>query len=189
MTDDSRHDRSGPAEPGCAQPDLAALSDGDARALDWLAENGWQHQIAPADVRSRASAAGDLLTPLGPPLAASQPGETWMGVAFAGAVASIEAATSAADSAQLTEEDADALDAWILAEGRVSRVPLSLRERASAHDQIHRLLTASADASLPHDGLIDRALAAIDGFEAASGDRAASPRGRLTLSDLGSIAA
>lgn len=157
------------------------LSQDDAAALDWLLEHGWSAEGAPPEIVRRITALLGVLDGLG--------------VGGSSSPARVEAVLAAISQSEgvptLSDDDQDALDAWVLAGYREDRVPAALRERARAHARLASLIVSQDPAEPGPFGLVEATLARIDSAVAA-GTTQPDPvraRGRLRLADVASIAA
>lgn len=159
------------------------LSEADANAVD-----RWMAGEAPSDAREQrlaqllgllnaqsAISADDTLTDL-----------TMLRIMRAtGSQASIDAD----ETPELTPMDAEALDAWMLAGGRVDRVPAALRERAQ---KLHGLATLVSQGPEPvvSGDMVDKLMTKVAETPSKRGE-AEQPEiaGRIRMADLMSIAA
>ena len=92
-------------------------------------------------------------------------------------------------AAELTPLDAEALDAWMLAEGRVDRVPSAMRDRAARHHALADLVCEGPAPAVSPD-LVDKLMTRV-AQTPTKGETASQPdiAGRIRIADLMSIAA
>lgn len=90
---------------------------------------------------------------------------------------------------ELTPMDAEALDAWMLAEGRPERVPMALRERALKLHGLATLVSQGPEPAVSSD-MVDKLMTKVAETPTKRGE-AEQPEiaGRIRLADLMSIAA
>lgn len=90
---------------------------------------------------------------------------------------------------ELTPLDAEALDAWMLAGGRVDRVPAALRERAARHEAMANMVSEGPTPAMSAD-LVDTLMTRVAQTPAATQTNDQPEiAGRIRLADLMSIAA
>ncbi|MGP1272594.1 MAG: hypothetical protein ACTS22_04620 [Phycisphaerales bacterium] len=142
------------------QPDQhgSQLTPDDAAALDWLEHTGWSDEPSPQHLRDRVErlrAFRDLIAEGEPATDAAlvQAVCARLGLSDADAVGAAEY--------RLAEEDADALDLWLLEGRRANRTPTGLRDRARMHDRLSELLREPASDDWGDAALVERTLAAI----------------------------
>jgi len=91
--------------------------------------------------------------------------------------------------AELAPLDAEALDAWLLADGATDRVPTALRGRAERHKALADLVSQGVQPQVSAD-LVERLMTRVSALPtAACGDTRPEIAGRIRLADLMSIAA
>lgn len=167
---------------------LPQLSDADAEAIDALVGAGMDGDRLPEPVRARAQRVAALL-----------------GLLDGGSVAGREARVArvlnavrarravAGETAELCGDDAEALDAWVLAGFDAGRVPSSLRDRAKAHEALADLVCVGGPVSSDFEraDLIERTMAGIadssDGED--EGHRFVTASDRNRWADFLSVAA
>lgn len=161
----------------------ARLGDADANAVD-----RWMAGEAPADDRERRLA--ELLGLLNAESAISADSAltdlTMLRIMRAtGSPALVEAD----ETPELTPMDAEALDAWMMASGRVERVPAALRERAQKIHGLATLVSQGPEPAVSGD-MIDTLMTRVAQTPTKSSE-AEQPEiaGRIRLADLMSIAA
>ena len=90
---------------------------------------------------------------------------------------------------ELAPLDAEALDAWMLASGRVDRVPTAMRERAARHEALADMVSEGPAPAMSAD-LVDKLMTRVAATPAEPAE-SAQPEivGRIRLADLMSIAA
>lgn len=163
----------------------------DAAALEALIDAGYNLDAIPLSLRQRASHIADVLGLIDLP-------KTPCDQAFLNRTTDLIAASrqrveiSFADSARLCPADEDALDAWVMAGGRMSHVAGSLRTRVAQHDRLADLVsgTASLAAGRSSTALIDATLDLVTQTEVGQRDRMRLGAGRgLRLTDIISVAA
>ena len=141
-----------------AQP-IFQPTDADKAAIEALVASNWNLDLVPAPLRPRAAQALRVLRLAGHVSTDDQ-----------AAARLVDSTLSRFDHAslprtfELTPDDEEALDAWLLADHRVSRVPGSLRDRAAKIEALGSLLTSvPADSWSPSVAtLIDSTLARVD---------------------------
>jgi len=163
------------------QPDPATPA---TRALDdWLAGK------PPADATARRL--DHLLALLEPPGGVTASDElvdlTMLRVARLGSSPAAAPADQPADPPALTPLDAEALDAWLLASGRVERVAAPIRDRARRHQDLADAVTRGPTPTAASD-LTDRVLARVAMADAPERPEPAVA-GRIRMADLMSVAA
>ncbi|MCC7388168.1 MAG: hypothetical protein IT431_05310 [Phycisphaerales bacterium] len=163
---------------------LLDLSIADAEALDALLEAGLDLERVHRDLRDRAQRVAHLLGLLS---AGSAEGRE-------ARIARVLRAIHTNGSADLSGQDAEALDAWVLAGFDSARVPASLRERARAHEALAALVRGPGgpvSSDFEREDLIARTMAGIDRLHEAADDslRFVAPAGRSRWTDFLSVAA
>lgn len=172
--------------PDLPNPDLEArLNEADAHAVD-----RWMDGQPAHDARDFRLA--DLLALLNADSAISADSTltdlTMLRVLRAtGSQVSVDAPADA--TPQLTPLDAEALDAWMLAGGRVDRVPAALRERAARHEAVANMVSDGPAPAISAD-LVDKLMTRV-AQTPVKREEAPQPEiaGRIRLADLMSIAA
>lgn len=93
------------------------------------------------------------------------------------------------ETPELTPMDAEALDAWMLADGRVDRVPAALRERAQKLHGLATLVSQGPEPAVSGD-MVDKLMTKVAETPTKRGE-AEQPEiaGRIRMADLMSIAA
>jgi len=137
---------------------LPMLSAPDAEALDALVEAEFDPARVEGVRQTRAKRVAALLGLLG---AAEAPGRD---ARIARLLSTLRARTTASPgSAELCADDAEALDAWVLAGFDADRVPASLRARARAHEALAALARGGGPVSsdIERADLVARTLAGI----------------------------
>lgn len=114
------------------------LTEEDARALEAFFEADQDLERVPDALRARAQQAAALFG-----LLATGPVD-----GRDSRVSRVLAGADATSHATLSRDDAEALDAWMLAGLDAERVPASLRERARAHDALASLIASPAPESV-----------------------------------------
>ncbi|GJM18466.1 MAG: hypothetical protein DHS20C14_06790 [Phycisphaeraceae bacterium] len=158
----------------------ASLTPEGAAAIDAIFEHGYApgtHEQTPT---------GHLLSLLGTPLAGEDP-ELLADLT----VVRLQRALDTGDP-ELTHRDADALDAWVMAEFDASRVPAALRERAERLERLAVMTAEPAGAESSAGDLIERTLARVQIEADAQDDRMQlrpSVWSRVRLADVASLAA
>lgn len=157
------------------------LSPADADALDALVDAGFDPESLDPAIRPRARRVLQVLGLVESPAMAS--------ASLVDQTLVRAGAASRPIDARLTDADADALDSWMMEGHDSSRTPSALRQRASVHDSIATLLTAS-DATASDD-LVERTLGRVQRSIDDQEERLVVPRSRfrMSLADLISVAA
>ncbi|HZW09125.1 MAG TPA: hypothetical protein VFF69_04410 [Phycisphaerales bacterium] len=165
----------------------AGLSAPDAEALDALMDAGLEPERVPAALRPRAARVAGILALLGH---AAVDGRDRRVARVMGAV------RTRADGVEqeLCGDDAEALDAWVLAGFDASKVAGSLRARARAHQALADLVQSTPPVALrasDREGLIARTLAGVEQAEEINEEhfRLRAGASRVRWSDLLSVAA
>ncbi len=161
---------------GSPDDQQSRLSPEDERALDALLEQGFD----PADANANSPLAR-LLSLLGTPLDDEQQDVL--------ADLTVLRARQFAGNPELTNRDADALDAWVMHGYDVSKVPAALRDRA---EQLDRLAASAIRVDAGAGDLIERTLAHVQTRIDAEEDRMIarpSAWSRIRLADIVSVAA
>jgi hypothetical protein len=165
-------------------------TDADKAAIEALVASNWNLDLVPRPFRPRAAKALSILRLAGHVQTDDQAAARLVDLALT----RLDQATSSQTIA-LTPDDEEALDAWLLADHRHSRVPGSLRDRAAKIEAIGSLLTSvPAVSARSTSSLIDSTLARIDAENTAKSTRGPlpfdrAPTRRYKLSDLVSVAA
>jgi hypothetical protein len=164
------------------------LSEQDARALEAFFDADRQLDRVPSQLRARAEKAAALFGLLDTAPITDRSERVARVLAKAGN------ASNHTDDAVLSGNDAEALDAWVLAGFDAGRVPSSLRDRARAHEAIASLVTASASrkvSQFERAQLIERTLDRV--AEATESGQTLEPAfkipGRNRWADVLSVAA
>lgn len=94
------------------------------------------------------------------------------------------------ETPELTPMDAEALDAWMMAGGRVERVPAALRERAQTIHGLASLVSQGPEPAVSGD-MVDTLMTRVAQTPTKRGEAQQQPEiaGRIRLADLMSIAA
>ncbi|MEQ8770582.1 MAG: hypothetical protein RIB60_08745 [Phycisphaerales bacterium] len=161
---------------GSPDDQQSRLSPEDERALDALLEQGFDANDANTD-----SPLARLLALLGTPLDDEQPDVL--------ADLTVLRARQLSSEPELTNRDADALDAWVMHGYDSSKVPAALRDRAQRLDHLAASATALDAGS---SDLIERTLAHVQSHIDAEEDRMLarpSAWSRFRLADIVSVAA
>jgi hypothetical protein len=175
------HDTTPTGNTGDALPNLSGA---DAEALDALLEAGLDLGRVERGLRGRAQRIAHLLGLLG---AGSADGRE-------ARIARLLRAVHTNATTELSSQDAEALDAWVLAGFDSGRVPTSLRERARAHEALAALARGPGgpvSSDFEREDLIARTMAGIDRLDEAADDslRLVAPAGRNRWADFLSVAA
>lgn len=183
MSDQHDNTPSGSSVPGDALP---ALSAADADALDALLEAGLDLGRVERALRERAERVASLLGLLGAGSARGRDNR----------VARVLRAVHARhpeQPAELSTQDAEALDAWVLAGFDASRVPASLRERARVHEALAFLVRAGGPVSSDYErqDLIARTLSGVESADHSGAEsyKFVEPSARNRWADFLSVAA
>jgi len=153
----------------------------DAAAIDALVAAGFRLELVHPDHRERAERALLLLAHLD--------GEPSDDTAALVDLAYLRIMRASEPEPELCSADADALDAWMLANHDASRVPSSLRDRARRHAELAELVSSGGPA--PSDSLVERTLAGVQSSidDEEESRRLIIPRVRFRMADLISLAA
>lgn len=169
-----------------AQPSTSPafrLSPADTEALDALMSAGPQGATPDGGLEARARRLGDLLDLLNTDTGPVDP--ALLDVTMARV---IRAGRVDAD-VELSPRDQQALDAWVVGEYNLHRVPTALRQRAMRHEELATLVRQVE--VTPGDDLIERTLAAVEDARAGAGpyEFPGAWRSNFRLGDLISLAA
>jgi hypothetical protein len=158
------------------------LSEADGQAVD-----RWMAGQSPADARDRRLA--ELLGLLNAQSAISADSALTDLTMLRVMRATQSPAEYADEAPELTPMDAEALDAWMLAGGRVERVPAALRERAQRVQGLAALVSQGPEPAVSAD-MVDRLMTKVAQTPTTRSE-AERPEiaGRIRLADLMSIAA
>ncbi|TVQ60650.1 MAG: hypothetical protein EA378_11225 [Phycisphaerales bacterium] len=171
------------------------LHQDDAEALEALIDAEYDLGRVPEALRPRAEHAGRVLG-----LLETEPGEWARAESEAGltrrtlaGVGSAAVQVASAHEPELSIDDQEALDAWVMSGYDARRTPTALRTRAT---QLESIAAIVLDAPHPTPGersaLIERTLAAVQRSEAERADRMtfppAGPRRTFNMRDLVSLA-
>jgi hypothetical protein len=167
-------------------PDQIVLSETDQRVLDALIEADFDLERVSVADRPRAKRIGQLLGLLGSPI---EPASADLTSRTLSRVLGLDRLPT--QESVLCQDDADALEALILAGGEVGRLPSRLRERASRHAAMAQLVAQTPLSQTPDRAdLIASTLARIDAaIEAEDGRMIMSRRPAMRWADLVSAAA
>jgi len=165
-------------------PQPHGLSASDAEALDALLDADYDLARVPEALRDRAERVARLLGLLDTPITGAD--ETLVRRTFE---LLCMRHTRSSNTPVLCNADEDALEAWMMSRGDLSRVPAAVRERAGVHESIRHLLTHTQPASTGVD-LVEATLARVQQAVDAQDDRLRiSSHRSLRLSDIISVAA
>ncbi|MEM9165543.1 MAG: hypothetical protein AAGB48_00795 [Planctomycetota bacterium] len=161
----------------------SGLSGPDRAALDWLCEHGWEATDPPPSLADRVEALRTLaeLVSHGTNTADADLCERVAGLCVSPGLEPV-----------LCEQDADALDAWMISGHRSERTPAGLRGRAASYDAVASLLAAGSSVIAevtPISELTGRTLARIDAVSESGSPDASPARSHWRITDLVSIAA
>ncbi|UYV11737.1 MAG: hypothetical protein NCW75_10555 [Phycisphaera sp.] len=163
----------------------ARLGDADAQAVD-----RWMAGEAPGDARDQRLA--ELLGLLNAESAISADATlTDLTMLRIMRATGSQAITEVPDETpELTPMDAEALDAWMLAGGRVERVPAALRERAQKLHGLATLVSQGPEPEVSGD-MVDRLMTKVAETPTKRSETEPQPEiaGRIRMADLMSIAA
>src|SRR4051812_25077796 len=161
------------------------LSPLDAQALDALISAGHDLSRVPAPLRPRASQITDLLALIsaGPAPECSQ---TLVDVTLA----RVLRAGQPDDAAVLSPNDTEALDAYVSADFRASKVPASLRDRAERVEAMVQLVSQTRTVNVLSPSLVERTMRRVEAASPADRDDPIPiHRGGFRFADLISVAA
>lgn len=166
------------------------LHQDDAEALEALIDAGYDPSLVAPALRARAEHVGRVLG-----LLETEPGAWAQAESEAGLTRRTLAGVGPmpVSEPELSIDDQEALDAWVMSGYDARRTPAALRERASKLDAIASVvLDAPRPTSSERSALIERTLAAVQRAEDEMADRMvfrpAPPRRSFNLRDLVSLA-
>jgi hypothetical protein len=167
-------------------PDGPTLTPDDARALDALADAGFDSgKIAAPD--ARVERAAGLLSMLAGNIRAHP------SLADVTMARVLREATGASQEPVLSADDQEALEAWIMHGYDAARVAPSLRERAAKHAGLAAMAVGQPGAEPLDSALADRTLARVAAFEEVSSQSFRLPARKrglsIRLADFLSVAA
>jgi len=165
-------------------PDVSSLLS-DPDALDALVEAGFDPEAAPASMRERCVGVARLLGVVDQPVPTPDPSLVDL---------TLLRVQRSRDECRLCDDDAEALDALLVAGYRPERTPAGLRSRAAQHAAVAELIRATGPSDRPSSELTDRTLGAvqahIDSSQRAMAIEPRARRGRgMGLADVVSVAA
>lgn len=158
------------------------LSEADAEALEAFFDAGCDVERVPASIRPRVVRVAGLLGLL----------EAGPAGGAARRVEGVLRRLGEAGASELSLDDAEALDAWVLAGFDASRVPAALRERATAHEALASLVREAPTrrvSAFERAALVERTMGRIAEARESGADVMRGRTARNRMADVLSVAA